>query len=406
MSAGPSLHLMHAAESEKPRSPMRRAVYYLPLGLLMVAVLVFAGIGVGSKYAARATAEQLRAEVLAQPSQQSSLPGSCVSPALFAHPSDIWTGERNAASEAIFAEHPETAGGRVEGRDGFEFFGDMQSYDFSQALGRAPWLDEQLSQWLAYFKALDQRLIDQGRQLMIVVAPAKWEIYPEKLPAWADDLHGLTHLEQFLAHSGNLPVVDVRGAMRDAKDTAPVYSAVNSHWSPYGAYVAWQQTVACASDLYPDSVWSQVQVPAIRGTSLGVAPNEFTAYGNTSSVDDWATPLLASPASPVQSVVTGPDGAQHAGPPDGAVGLLDMPARTTSQWGVGSALIVRDSTGEALAPAWGQAFAQTCQVRHNLDYPNLRPDVVAQAEECDADVVLYVFTERYFAQLPPAIPAG
>jgi hypothetical protein len=83
-----------------------------------------------------------------------------------------------------------------------------------------------------------------------------------------------------------------------------------------------------------------------------------------------------------------------------------MPARTTSTSGVGRALIMRDSTGEALAPAWAQAFAQTCQARHNLDYPDQRPDVAALAADCDADTVLYVFTERYFAQVPPALPPG
>lgn len=405
MSAGPSLHSMHSVEREIPRSRARRVAYFLPLSLLMVAVIVMAVIGITARQSSQAEAAQLRAEVLTQPSQRTSLPDSCVSSDFPVHPTDIWTGERTAASEREFAAHPEVFGMRVEGRDGFDFWGDGQSHNLSQALGRAPWIDEQLAQWVAYFSDLDRKLSEDGRELVIVVAPAKWELYRENLPEWADDLQGKTHLEQFLERSGDLPVVDVRGAMQDAKQLAPVYSAVNTHWSPYGAYAAWQQTVTCAAALYPDSVWSQIQVPEMTDISLGTAPNEFTPYGNEATVEDWAAPVLPS-AEPVRSTVTGADGIQQDGPADGTVGLLDMPAHTESVSGTGRALIMRDSTGEALAPVWASAFEQTCQARHNLDYPEQRPDVVAEAEECDADTVLYVFTERYFAQLPPTPFAG
>lgn len=405
MSAGPSLHSMHSVEREKPRTRKQRVFYYLPLAILMVAVIVLSGIGVATRQASRAQAEQLRSEMLLQGSQQNTLPASCVSEEFGSHPADIWTGEKNAGSEKIFAEHPEAVGMRVTGRDGFEFWGDQQSYNFSQALGRAPWLDEQLAQWLTYFTVLDDELQKAGRDLVIVVAPAKWEIYRDKLPEWADDLQGLTHLEQLLSRSGDLPVVDVRGAMEDAKLDGPVYSKVNTHWNPFGAYAAWMQTVACASQLYPDSVWPRVSVAEPTGVSLGVAPNEFTPYGNEATTSDWAEPILPE-GPPVRSTITGPGGAPEEGPSDGTVGLLDMPASTSSDAGVGRALIMRDSTGEALAPTWAQAFEQTCQVRHNLDYPEQRPDVLAEAARCDADTVLYVFTERYFAQLPPAVPGS
>jgi hypothetical protein len=395
---------MHSAEQEKPRSRARRVAYYVPLSILMIAVLIMAIIGLGTRQAIKAEATHRQEMALTQPSQSSTLADSCVSQGFPAHPADIWTGDRTAESEAAFAAHPEVLGMRAEGRDGFEFWGDAQSYNISQALGRAPWLDDQLGQWLTYFEGLDAKLKHDGRSLVIVVAPAKWELYRDKLPEWADDLQGKTHLEQFLEHSGSLPVVDVRAAMRAAMQEAPVYSAVNTHWTPFGAYAAWQQTVRCAADLYPDSLWPQLQVPAVQGVELSVAPNEFTAYGSTANAEDWATPVLPS-AVPIQSTITGADGAQQDGPSDGAVGLLEMPAVTDSTSGVGRALIMRDSTGEALAPAWAHAFEHTCQVRHMLDYPDQRPDVVAEAEKCDADTVLYVFTERYFAQQPPA-PVG
>ncbi len=402
MSAGPSLHSMHSVEKEQPRSRARRVVYFLPLGLLMAAVLIMTAVGLGARASERAEAAEKQREALAQPSQQSSLPDACVADGFPAHPADIWTGERTAESEAVFAAHPEVWGMRVEGRDGFDFWGDAQSDNISQALGRAPWTDPQLAQWLTYFRELDSRLAADDRDLVIVVAPAKWELYRDRLPDWADELQGQTHLEQFLDRSGDLPVADVREAMEAAKSEAPVFSAVNTHWNPWGAYTAWQQTVACGEQLYPDSVWSSIDVPAPLSVEQRPAPNEFAPYGNDQSVEDWATPVLPE-SSPVDSTITTADGGSQTGASDGSVGLLDMPARTESTTGSGRALIMRDSTGEALAPLWSQAFEQTCQMRHNLDYPDQRPDVVAQAAECDADAVLYIFTERYFSQPPPVL---
>ena len=395
---------MHGVEKERPRSRAQRIAYYIPLSLLMVAVIVMWIIGLGAKQATQAETTQQQKAALDQPSQSSSLPDSCVSEGFPTHPADIWTGDRTAESEAVFAAHPDVLGMRAEGRDGFEFWGDAQSFNISQALGRAPWLDNQLAQWLTYFNELDSTLQDEGRELIIVVAPAKWELYRDKLPEWADDLQGKTHLEQFLEHSGTLPVVDVRSAMQEAKQEAPVYSAVNTHWTPFGAYAAWEQTVECASALYPGSVWQDLQVPPVEGVEMSVAPNEFTAYGSRITAEDWSTPVLPA-GDPIRSTLTGEDGEEREGPIDGSVGLLEMPALTESTSGVGRALIMRDSMGEALAPVWAQAFEQTCQVRHMLDYPDQRPDIVAEAEKCDADTVLYVFTERYFAQMPPTLSA-
>ncbi|SFR42269.1 SGNH hydrolase-like domain-containing protein, acetyltransferase AlgX [Microbacterium azadirachtae] len=406
MSSGTPLHRVHAVEQEKSRSRAQRIWHFVPLTVLMVIVLVLTIIGASTRIANHEAALQQQRAVLSQPAQQASLPQSCTSTGFPGHPADIWTGARTAESEAAFAAHPDAQGMRVQGRGGFDFWGDAQSQNMSQALGRAPWLDAQLAQWLTYFDGLDKQLRKDGRDLVIFVAPAKWELYRDQLPEWADGLQGRTHLEQFLEHSGDLPVVDVRDAMQKAKQEAPVYSAVNSHWTPYGAYAAWRQTVACAAALYPGSVWGKLAVPTVTGVTSSVAPNEFAAFGDSSSPEDWTTPTITGQQTAVRSTITGTDGAQKAGPSDGSVGLLDMPARTTNPAGVGRALILRDSTGEALAPTWAQAFQDTCQVRHNLDYPDKRPDVVAEARTCGADTVLYVFTERLFSQAPPSLPAG
>ena len=314
----------------------------------------------------------------------------------------IWEGEQAPELEALFQKHPEVNEFRVEGENGFSFWGDPQSANFTQALGRAPLSDEVLSQWIHYFSELEQKLQASGRTLVIATAPAKWEIYPENLPTWTIGARGQTRLDQFLNHSGKLPVVDLRAALRDSKEVAPPYSAVNSHWSPYGGMVAWERILGCATELYPDSLWGEVPRSEALSVELVAAPNEFTPYGDATSPQDWAVPKFAD-AGEVQVTKTSASGALVESDGDAPLTILDLPATTTSEDGKGTALIVRDSTGDSLDRLWGTSFAKTCQVRHNLDYPGSRTDVVSEAEQCEADTVLYLFTERYFAQAPPSL---
>lgn len=402
MSSGTPPHSLRSVDLKRPRRPILRVLLFVPLAILMILVLLLAVLGVGTKLEARKVAAEQRTAMLASGDQRDSLPSECLSPEFKPGSEDIWSGPRAAGSDEAFARHPEAAGMRVEGLNGFEFWGDEQSANFSQALGRGPWLDDQLAQWLAYFHGLDEQLGAQGKELLIVVAPAKWELYRENLPEWTADLQGKTHLDQFLERSGDLPIADVRSAMETAKKQAPVYSAVNSHWTPYGALEAWDGAVACAAALYPESVWNALPVQEITGIEMQLAPNEFAQYGDETNPEDWTVPIYADANGVVSSTVADENGAEIAGPSDGSVGLLQMPAQTNSETGKGKALILRDSTGDVLSSVWSRSFAETCQIRHNLDYPGQRPDVVAAAEDCDADVVLYVFTERYFSQAPPA----
>ncbi|MDO4887442.1 MAG: hypothetical protein Q3979_01865 [Actinomycetaceae bacterium] len=383
------------------KSPWLRRLYYVPLAILLVWSLVLVALGLTARdQEAALPVPSGDPEVLDDAGWQ-ALPQACQSPSFTAHPKDIWDGAGVDEAEAAFAEHGEVSGFRVVGTEDVNFWGDAQASNFSQALGRAPLLDDQLTAWLSYFKELDGKLQADGRKLLIVVAPAKWELYRENLPEWTQDYQGQTHYEQFLEHAGDLPVADVRESMLQAKDRAPVFSKVNSHWTPYGAESAWEQMVECGAALYPDSVWSRLTVPQITGVALEEAPNEFTEHGDTTKPSDWSVPQYAESAPSVE-VTRNTDAQASTSNDAGHITLDDMPATTSNSEGSGKALIVRDSTGDALSERWAASFANTCQIRHNLDYED-RPDVLSEAESCDAETVVYVFTERYFSKYPPSL---
>ena len=74
-------------------------------------------------------------------------------------------------------------------------------------------------------------------------------------------------------------MVDVRAGLREAREgsEAPLYSAVNPHWSPYAAHVAWNQTLSCLAAVNPQLEGLPSLTPS--GVSGVDAPNEYEALG-------------------------------------------------------------------------------------------------------------------------------
>lgn len=405
MSSGTPPHTLREVERTPASSRTLRVIGYVALGVLLVITLVLSVIGVITKFEQRNEAAARAVAFEQSEPQADALPASCLSPkARDARPSEAWVGESAAQNEAEFLLHPDTAEMRVVGQDGFNFWGDAQALNFTQALGRNPLSNDEIAAWIAYFDGLNSELAADGRDLVILVAPAKWEIYPEKLPEWSAGRLGQTRFDQFLDHSGAVPVVDVRDALINAKAETPVYSAVNSHWSPFGALSAWQQVVRCGADLYPESMWGTVEVPVAVDVDLVEAPNEFTPFGDTSSPADWAVADLGQSGGSIHTQVTDAEGNRVDGNSNGAIGLLELPATTEYSEASGRVLIVGDSMNEALTPVQARAFGATCQIRHNFDNPSKRPNVLEEARACEADVVFFQFTERYFSQPAPVLP--
>ena len=332
---------------------------------------------------------------------QASTPGSCLSDVAPGDPT-IWSGPRTAESEAVFAANTaELTVPVIEGQDGYFFWSDVQADNFSQMLGRAPWLDEQRDAWRTYFADLRNALQREGTELVVVIAPSPGTVYPQKLPEWSTPLQGLTHFDQLLSVSGDLPIVDVRGALSDASADEWVYSAVNSHWTPYGAYVAWDTISQCIQALYPDSGYDEL-VPADVVTVEGQEPpNEFAEWGVTAPQPDWTVPTLDR--APETTTLTGTDGSQRELTwPDG-VDMMDLPVTTTGGAIDKNVLVVGDSQGTALSALWAESFASTVQIRHHLDELSQRANVLDAARQSDVDLVVLELTERYLSMPAPTV---
>ncbi len=316
------------------------------------------------------------------------------------HKAEPWRGKAKKVSEkafqkAIKKEHP----GYVRGKNGWLFFTDYQVDNFSQALGRVTQTPAEEKAWAKFFRKQAKTVQAAGGRYYVVVAPANWNVYPNKLPAWAQKLRGTTSLERLMSDHPELPWLDLRAPLQKAAKKHDTYEPLNSHWSPYGGYVAWRAISKCLRA--SDPRFAAVSVPPINGVGIEANSNEFAMNGVPDGKPRRTYPIYLSP-HPATTLTHLPDNAPVGNVPDDSVDMLQLPVRASTPGAQSQLklLALRDSTGSALSPLWSWSFGNTVQYGHEIG-SNARPTPLAQILATEhPDVVLFVMTERYFS-LPP-----
>ena len=139
----------------------------------------------------------------------------------------------------------------VIGKGGWmEYSGDGNLDDFQ--IVQPLWNKHSLAKRLAAF---EKYLNEQGITLLIVVAPNKASIYPERLPEEIQPLSTQTRLDYLISalKERNLPpVLDLRPALQQAKLEQEVYYVSNTHWNGYGAFVAYTAILNELSKTHPE----------------------------------------------------------------------------------------------------------------------------------------------------------
>ncbi|TQJ32730.1 alginate O-acetyltransferase AlgX-related protein [Microbacterium sp. SLBN-146] len=316
-----------------------------------------------------------------------------------------WIEADGSAAEVWAANADALAGPVVTGRDGWAFYNDQVEENFSQAVGRRYLTVAEVEAWHTYFVTLDSALREQGIELSIQISPSATSVYPEQLPEWTDGIVGSTPLDQFLAASADLPIVDFRADLRAAAESDAVYTPVNSHWTDWGGYVAWQTYAAChaASEPADAPLW----VPEVDGVESTRVFNEYAASGIPDAEPAWTVPVYAEPFADVQ--VTAADGTvtMTDGVTQVDLGMLPASTRTENARSDRKALILRDSMGNALTPFWGQSFLETQQIQHRYDDWSNPPNYRALVDQHQPDVVIVQLAERHLVNAPaPGITTG
>lgn len=395
MSGTGGADIVHGAGLPSPR--WWRRWRDVPLIILAILSLAAAIVGWVTQYRIDAAGAE-PAPVAIAPGAEFDDAASVCRPELPVPDSQPWIDPDGAAAATWQANADELASPVVLGRDGWAFYNDQIEENFSQAVGRRYLTVAEVTAWHNYFSTLDNALTDQGIELSIQISPSASSVYPEQLPEWTDEIVGSTPMDQFLAASPDLPIVDFRPDLRAAAQANAVYTPVNSHWTDWGGYVAWQTYAACHDTMYPDadSVW----IPAVAGVdSVGIY-NEYAGYGVADAEPAWTAPDFSETFAEVS--VTSGDGTTSVVNGEATVALEALPASTITDGARSSrqALILRDSMGSALSPYWGQEYAKTWQIQHRYDDWSNPPNYRALVDQYRPDVVIVQLAERHLVNAP------
>ena len=317
--------------------------------------------------------------------------------------SEPWQGKARATSERTFQKRIKKENpAYVKGKEGWLFFTDLYNENFSQALGRTTQNKLQQKAWVKFIKKSAATVKNAGGDYRVVVMPANWDIYPQKLPTWARSLRGTTSLQNLMKAHPELPWIDTRAALKKAAKKHDTYEPLNSHWTPYGGYVAWQAITKCLQATNP--TLSTISAPPITGVGIEANANEFGPNGVPDGKPARTYPLYAQPHPGV--VMTHlPDGAVIDNSADFTTDTLQTPLKTVTTGaqapGV-TMLTLRDSTGNALSPLYSWSFGTTVQYAHGIAQSGFKPPNLSQLMSTyHPGLVLFVITERFMSEKPP-----
>lgn len=126
---------------------------------------------------------------------------------------------------------------------------DIEDYQRTDAF-----TEEELARIQESLDALAATYHEQGTALLVVIAPNKNTIYPERVPSEIPVIgaeSGLDQLADYLQEHGATQILDLRPALLAAKQQGQIYYATDTHWNDYGAFIAYQEIMAALSTKYP-----------------------------------------------------------------------------------------------------------------------------------------------------------
>lgn len=115
-------------------------------------------------------------------------------------------------------------------------------------------------------------LREKGIPYLILIGPNKHTVYPEYLPGGITRVNRKTRLDQileYLKEDEKTVLIDVRKELGEGKNERLVYSKTDTHWNPYGAFLAYQKTMEALSNSIPYAV-----PLAVSGFTVSVKPNQ------------------------------------------------------------------------------------------------------------------------------------
>lgn len=145
------------------------------------------------------------------------------------------------------------AGNVIFGKDRWLFqAGDRQLADMRN---NAPFSNNELAVWANVLKHKHQTLEERGIEYLFVMAPNKHLVYPDKLPRSVNRVSEQSRADQLIAHLTrytDVPVLDLRPAMFEAKKHLRPYHKTDTHWNDWGAYAGYAAVIEYLRRSFPE----------------------------------------------------------------------------------------------------------------------------------------------------------
>lgn len=276
----------------------------------------------------------------------------------------------------------------ILGKEGWLFYNDPQDgVSIPDYCGLAPLSEKQMEQIRLKIGNLNARLKEKGVQLLIVVAPNKHTIYPEYLPPIELRASERTRLDQILDYfekNSEVPVLDLRNALRQAKSSMPVYCRNDTHWNQFGGFIAYREIMGFLSqrfNVHPDSLSDFDMNVSVRNGSGDLA----SMLAMTEAFEDTVIEMRKRDRLGRVELFSATDEDTHQS-------FTCMAG--VSQPGLPRLLMFHDSFGYGLIEYLSEHFSKSTYVP-----PRARREIVKWVDREKPDIVILELVERYLEYL-------
>jgi len=100
------------------------------------------------------------------------------------------------------------------------------------------------------------RQVNSGAEIVCVLVPSSITVYPESVPSDYTKLNKTSYYDQVAncLKSAGATVLDLRQTFNEHKnDSLPLYNKYDSHWTDYGAYIAYVELYKHISNKFPSA---------------------------------------------------------------------------------------------------------------------------------------------------------
>lgn len=240
------------------------------------------------------------------------------------------------------------AGNVIFGEDGWLF--QAGSDQVADIRNNWPFSQAELAEWAQVLSEKHDALAARGIEYLFVLAPNKHLIYPEKLPASMNRVREDSRAEQlvkYLEANTDVPVLDLRPAMFEAKQQLRPYHRTDTHWNAWGAYAGYRALMQRLNERLPGA-------PVVQLGSDDFAKRETPGWdlAQALSMPDELTEIEIHPAD------WEPRCAVYEGLPENFTrsDRNNNPFSTRCEAGAGRLLMFRDSYSLAMMPFLSETF--------------------------------------------------